>query len=87
MPKVLPLEVSDDSVADGEWYSNHFEESFPPLHGLIPGLLGLGGIFWGWWNLRFERRLPLSGIIFLIGCVLWGYACLIILPLSIDGNF
>lgn len=80
LSQVLPLKVSNYRVSNGEWDRQNLNEGLHPLKGLIPGLLGLFGIAWGWLNLRFERRLPLSGIVFLIGCLLWGCACFSLLP-------
>lgn len=80
--QISPLKISDESVTDGEWYSDQFQKRLPPLHGLIPGLLGLIGIVWGWIDIRRERHLPRSGIVFLVGCGLWALACFILLPWS-----
>jgi len=66
--KIPPFEIGDHSIPNSNEYADEFESRFPPLKGLVPGLLGLLGIFWGGCNLRFERRLPLSGIVFLGGC-------------------
>lgn len=84
MFQVLPLKESNDGISDGEWNSDQFHDRFPPVQGLIPGLLGLIGIAWGWWNLRYERYLPLSGITFLVGCAFWAAACFILLPWLAD---
>ena len=82
--KITPFETGDNRVGDSEWNSDHFEKRLPALKGLIPGLIGLFAICWGWWNLRWERRLPLSGIVFMVGCLLWGYACLVLLSYCAD---
>lgn len=82
MTNVTPLKVSNHGVPYGAWDGDNFQESLPPAHGLIPGLLGLLAIAWGWINMRGNRRLPASGVIFLAGCVLWSYGCLVILPWS-----
>jgi len=60
-----------------------FTESLPPLQGLIPGLIGLIFLVWGWWNLRLERHMPFSGILFAAGCGLWAYACYVLIPWSV----
>ncbi len=57
--------------------------SIPPLNGLIPGVIGLIGIFWGNWELMHGRRLPWSGIALLVGCLLWAVACYVLLPWSV----
>ena len=87
VPKVTPLAISYNRISNGEEYSYNLKGGFPPVKGLVPGFLGLIGIAWGWLNLRFERRLPLSGIVLLLGCFLWGFACLILLPWLADQRF
>jgi len=80
MPQVAPLLVSHSSISYSEWDGDALQKRFPPIHGLIPGLLGLWGTAWGWWNMRRERQLPLSGIVFVSGCALWAYSCVVLLP-------
>lgn len=53
---------------------------FPPIKGLIPGIIGLIGIAWGWWNLRHGKYLPLSGVIFLVSVFLWAWSLFWLLP-------
>lgn len=93
MPQVTPLEGRYYSVSNSKGYSDHFKDDlsriqfwFPPLKGLIPGIFGLWGIAWGWWNIRRRNEdvLPYSPIAFAFGCVLWGYACFILLPWSVS---
>ena len=81
---ILPLKVSYKSISDGEWNSDYLQKRFPIVRGLIPGILGLFGISWGWWNLKLGRRLPISGITFLFGCFLWMYALIVLLPWSVS---
>lgn len=78
--QISPLEKCDDGVSYNERYGDNFQADFPSLKGLIPGLLGLIGIAWGWLNLRHERYLPLSGVIFVVGCFLWAEALFFLLP-------
>jgi len=84
MLKIFPLLISYDSVPNGEWDSDYLKQRLPPTHGLIPGGFGLIAIAWGWWNMRFERYLPVSGVVFLIGCLCWIVAMLIVLPWSVS---
>jgi hypothetical protein len=88
-PKILvliePQHKRDNGIDHSKWncYEN-FKKHLPPLHGLIPALWGLAGIWWGGWNLRWGRRLPWSGISFLLGIILWGIACVILLRWSVE---
>lgn len=65
------------SVGNGDAFQNRF----PPIHGLILGATHRHYV--GWFNMRFGRPLPLSGIVFVIGSVLWGYGCIVLLPWSV----
>jgi len=82
--QIFPLKVGYNGITDGEGESGYLKNRLPPIKGLIPGIIGLLGIAWGWWNLRMERRLPASGIVFVIGIALWGYACTVLLPWSVE---
>src|SRR5262249_52707390 len=82
-----PHEISGYGIEDPERNSDYFKDSLPPLKGLIPGLLGFIFIAWGWWHLREERYLPFSGIVFLVGCLLWAIGCYFILPWSVGVMF
>jgi hypothetical protein len=82
--QIPPLKEGDDGVSYREWNRDAFEKRFPPIHGLVPGLFGLIGIGWGWWNVRNSRNLPISGIIFFVGCALWSYGCIVMLPWSVS---
>ncbi len=87
---VAPLTVSDKGVGNGEWNSNNLKDDLSgfqfrfTLKGFIPGLFGLLGIAWGWWNIRRrnEHTLPWSPLAFLLGCILWAYACSVCFPLE-----
>lgn len=81
--QIPPLAIRHDGIADAERNANDFQKSLPPIQGLVPGLIGLIGIAWGWSNVRIERRLPLGGIVFLVGRALWAWASLVILPWSV----
>ena len=80
VPKVKPLHRSDDSVDYGEWYGYYFKPKFPLIPGFVPGIIGVFGICWGWFNLRLERHLPASGMAFIGGCILWAFALFSLLP-------
>ena len=44
----------------------------------MTAFLAIAGFFtalWGWYNLRNEQNLPWSGIAFLVGMGMWGWAC------------
>ena len=80
VPKIPPLEKSDNGIGNSKWYCDQLQPSLPPLGGSIPWAQGLVGIFWGGLNLRDGRRLPFSGIAFAAGCSLWASSCLVLLP-------
>jgi len=62
-----------DGVPDNGTNSNDFKERFPPRGAAIPACLGIVAIWWGWHNLRKNRRLFLGTCAFLFGIVLNGY--------------
>ena len=82
MAQIAPLKVGHDSIPYGKWDGDNLQNRFPPINGLIPGILGLVSISWGWWNFRRGQRLPYSPIVFLAGCTLWIYGLLTLLPWS-----
>jgi len=84
MSQIVPLSVGDYGIPNSKRDSDHLKQMTPPLKGLIPGIIGLCCIWWGWWNLQREQRLPASGIVFLCGCALWAGACCVLLPWSIS---
>jgi hypothetical protein len=89
MVRVVPLKVSYNRVSNADNSNTGLEDTlpysprFPPWYGILLGIAGLGGIGWGWWHIKDERSLPWSGISFFLGCVLWGWCLLIILPWSV----
>lgn len=54
----------------------------PPLDGVITGIAAAIGGSWGWVEFRAGKHLPWSPIAFLCGCVLWIYACFVLLSWS-----
>ena len=85
--QVLPLVKRCDRIADGEEDTRYFQYLLPPVKGIVPGFLGILCIFSGWLNLRSGRTLPWSGIVLVSGCILWGFACLALLPWLVEFHF
>lgn len=56
MAQIAPLRHCDDCIQDGERESYYIHPKFPLFQGLIPGIIGLCLVRWGWFNLRLERR-------------------------------
>ena len=79
---IVPLIVGYPCIPDAANYSDDLQSKLPPMKGLIPGLIGLMLLSWGWINMRIEKHLPTSGVAFVVGCILWAYAGFIILPWS-----
>lgn len=56
--------------------------NFPFFSGFVPGVFGLCGIWWGLPNLKMGKHLPMSGIVFILGCALWFFSLFYLLPWS-----
>lgn len=96
VPQVPPLKYRYGSVGDaGDKRSSLqpvlFEkDSFelPPQYyshktpwkALAAGLFGVVGICWGWGN---RRHPTFGGAMLILGCLLWGCACFVLLPWSV----
>jgi len=73
LTSVIHLEPGKNSVSDNRSYTNQFGGRFPPRRLWIPAFCGLIVGWWGWHNLRNDRRLSWGTIAFLSGIILWGY--------------
>ncbi len=65
--------VCFDGVPDDRTYGNELKGGFPPRRFWIPAFIGLLVGWWGWHNIRNDRRLFWGTCAFLFGIILWGY--------------
>lgn len=77
--RCIPLALVDVDGVDSDAEGGEFKESLPEAQPLPKSWFLLGSIAlllgaWGWTNLREGCRLPWSGICFLLGLGLWGWA-------------
>lgn len=84
--KIFPLEIRNKRTPDGSENPKNLQAAFPLLKGLIPWLIGVAGMHWGWINLTVSRRLPLSGIVFVASIPLVSYGFLVLPPWSVRGG-
>ena len=65
------------SINDQQSESNEDGEDlgyfFPSWGWIISAVAGIGGVGWGWWNLRDNRTIRWSLLAFIAGCILWMY--------------
>jgi hypothetical protein len=66
--------VGFNGVPDDGSNSNQFRERFPPWRMYINSLLGFFVGWWGWHNLRNDRRLFWGTLCFIFGIIIWSYA-------------
>ncbi|HUA85864.1 MAG TPA: hypothetical protein VMB85_18520 [Bryobacteraceae bacterium] len=86
--QITPLKIGNNGIANASENSNKFQPIpppregflFPPLKAVIPSSSGLILGYWGWTNLRRERRLPFSGFAFIAGIFLWIIGLYFLLP-------
>jgi hypothetical protein len=69
----FPLFVVDDGNNDADHNRRAFEDYFPDWRIVGFAVGGILLIFWGWFNLRTERRLGAGFWAFVSGCILWTY--------------
>jgi len=62
-------------ITIAQWDVDNVYTLIPPLEGLLPGILGVVAIYWGWWNIVRRRKVTASSLSLLCGCVLWTYCC------------
>lgn len=80
--QVLPLKIRDDRVGDSSNNGYNLKSRFPPLKGLVPLLLGIGCLYFGWIPLREHRGNRFTSSLFIASFPLMIYGFLIVLPWS-----
>jgi hypothetical protein len=68
-----PLVAANDGIGNNRADPNHFSSSFPPWRCWIPAFFGFIVGWWGWHNIRNDRRLFWGTCSFILGLILWGY--------------
>jgi hypothetical protein len=68
------LSSCNDGIINSSKNGSEFYQVFPPWRLIWSAMFSIGISFWGWWNIRNNRRVMCGFASFVFGLFLWGYS-------------